>query len=269
METRILGVAVGAALIAALAGDSTAVAQEGKTKVKVDKPLSRGPLSSAAETRERDVVGVLYVSTDGVSETAAEKFENSLEEGLKLHGFQVARRKTIQGYLANSEFIEGCLFGPCLREVNRVTKGKVRLVLIANIHGEGTAYRFLISLLDTRTGAPTAQIPTGCTVCTVEEAIAAATLAVVELVAGTGDAAVLAPTGPTGDAPEPKSPDDVGKRLALRHASIAFFGAGLIAGAAAAILLVRDRDAFGYTALGAGSGLVAGGATLFLISTRF
>jgi len=230
--------------------------------------------ATVATDQGGDVVGVLHVSTVGVSERAAEEFERSLEEGLKLHGFRVDNRAKIQEYLVDSAFIAGCLFGPCLRTIWQVTKARVPLVLVARIEGQGSSYRFLISLLDTATGAPTAQIPTKCTVCTVEEAIAAATLAVVELVAGTGDARVLDPRGATGKAQSDKEAEGSRSRAergqSLRRVAYLLWGAGAATGAAAAALLSGDSSRnTGWALAGTGAGLVIGGTTLFLFSRRF
>ena len=144
----------------------------------------------------KETVGVFRVNIDGVSRTAADKFERSIEEGLTGTGFKVATRKALREALKGSDYIAGCYFGACLKQIYKRTK--IRLILVARITSAGPNYNFVVSLLDSRTGLPTSQVADRCAVCTLEEAIASATLAVVALATGTGTAAVTDPvSGPT------------------------------------------------------------------------
>jgi hypothetical protein len=256
-------------------GKSGKVVREGKPgKGGRPAPKKKGANKQTPPAKQGDVVGVLDVATVGVSEIAAEKFEASLEEGLKLHGFRVAKRQRMQEYLQGSDYRAGCLFGPCLREVHRRTRGEVPLVLVARITGEGSSYRFLISLLDTRSGVPTAQIPTSCEVCTVEEAIAAATLAVIELVAGIGESSVLDPRGATGGATSDKAdmtPSEGRSKFkrATKITSTILYVAGGLAGATGLVFFAGGSDEAGWLFLGGGAGLLAGSGTLWLVSKQF
>src|SRR5690606_32646452 len=153
----------------------------------------------------RDAIGVLEVATYGVSETAGDKFEESVEETLADVGFRVVRSKVVKEKLMTGDYVPGCTFGPCMREVNRLTG--LRRVLVARIQGAGQSYSVVVSLVETETGQLVSQVAQSCPVCTVEEAISTATLAVVELIAsgnqeeGGGAApAALGGSGPGRDA---------------------------------------------------------------------
>ena len=224
----------------------------------------------SADEAQAPIVGILNVATDGVSRAAATKFEASLEEGLKLHGLAVATRSQMRKMLRGSDYLDGCLFGPCLQQIYRTTEGRVTLVLVARIVREGSSYRFLVSLLDTKTGTPTAQMPTGCTVCTVEEAIAAATLAVVELVAGTDNVAILSPDGPIGAggaADDSESSWSTSKQA--RILGYTMLGVGVTAAVASGLLFSMDRPRAGSGFLGASIGLGIGGASMLVVSGVF
>jgi hypothetical protein len=234
-----------------------------------------GIVTSASPARGDEIVGVLHLETEGVSETAAEKFETSIEEGLSGTGFKVAPRERLKELLSNSSYVEGCHFGPCLREVHRNTK--VRLVLVARIVGLGPSYSFVVSLLDTTTGQPTSQVADLCDVCTLEEAIATATLSVIELVTGSGTATVDPDVGPTGE--KEKTPKvDIAKvlkkraanrRRLVRRTALFLLGAAVVAGGVGAYFLTNDDDSRGYLAVGAGGALAAASGTFLVISTRF
>jgi|GEM_PF-1996385 len=152
--------------------------------------VADGDFARAGET-----VGIFRVDIDGVSKTAADKFEQSLEEGLTGTGFRVVTRDKLRKGL-KGELVPGCYFGACLKPIYKHLK--IRLVLVARITSAGPNYNFIVSLLDARSGMPTSQVADRCEVCTLEEAIASATLAVIALATGTGTAKVTDPVeGPT------------------------------------------------------------------------
>src|SRR5688572_12490426 len=62
-------------------------------------------------------IGVLEVATYGVSQAAGDKFEQSVEETLAGVGFKVVRSQTVQQSLAGTNYVSGCTFGPCMKEV--------------------------------------------------------------------------------------------------------------------------------------------------------
>lgn len=221
------------------------------------------------------VIGILDLQVVGVSATAAARFETSIEEGLTGSGFKVSPRKRLLALLSQSSYVPGCLFGPCLEEIHRNTQ--VRLVLVAQITSVGPSYEYVVSLLDTRIGRPTSQVTDQCEVCTLEEAIASTTLAVIELVIGSGDSVVDPVLGPTGteEPPDLRGQLEASRREVsanqqrLRRAALFFVGAAVLAGGAGAYFLTRDETARGYLALGAGGAFAIASGTLLVLSRRF
>lgn len=207
-------------------------------------------------------IGVLAVETSGVSETAGDKFEQSVEETLSDVGRRVVRSKWIAAKLARSDYVAGCTFGPCMKEVRRAIG--LERVLVARIEGAGQSYSVVVSLIDTEDGRLVSQVAQSCPVCTVEEAISTATLAVVELVNEKTEAAVA-----------PAAAVDVEARARMerkqrhvRRAGWAFLAVGLIAGGVGAYLVSQDEEA-GAPTVGAGGGLAVAGLATLLLSVTF
>lgn len=221
------------------------------------------------------IIGILDLQVDGVSATAAARFETSIEEGLTGSGYQVSPRKRLMALLGQSSYVPGCLFGPCLEEVFRNTE--LRLVLVARITSVGPSYEYVVSLLDTRIGRPTSQVTDQCEVCTLEEAIASTTLAVIELVTGSGNSVVDPALGPVGKDELPDlrgqleaSQREVGARQRrLRRAALFFIGAAALAGGAGAYFLSRDQTDRGYPAVAVGGAFAIASGTLLVLSRRF
>jgi hypothetical protein len=233
----------------------------------------------AARAEEGDVVGLLHVEFDGVSETAAQMLEQSFMDGLGNAGFQVTPRERMVELLAGSDHVESCRFGPCLKTVYAVTG--VRLVLAARVTSVGRAYTFVVTLIDTRTGTPTSQAVERCAVCTVDEAVATASLAVIQVVTGLGEAHVVDPTvGPTGGAEaldvaalraaEARAQARLAdRRRRLRRSAWIMSGASVAVGAIGVYYLAMDDSAVAYPALAAGGTLAIAGGTLFYFSSTF
>lgn len=209
----------------------------------------------------RKIVGILDVRVDGVSPTAAERFESGIEEGLGSTEYWVATRKRMREILAGSGWSEGCSFGPCLVEVRKQTGAD--LVVDAYFQGTGSSYRFVVTLVDTSTGAVTAQVADHCDVCTLTEALDSAALATIGLVHGAegevapAHVAVMVPRA----APSPARP--------LRRTALLLVGAAAIAGGTAAYLIHTGNDKVGYAAGGAAGGLGVAGIAVLAISFRF
>lgn len=225
--------------------------------------VAHGQVAPALSIAEPRLVGILSIETRGVSGVAAEQFESEVEEALDGVGVQSVGRDALRKKLEGSVFMEGCLFGPCLGILRKVTG--VPVVLIANIQGNGSSYNFVITLIDTRTGSPTSQVSQNCAVCTIEEAISTATLTTISLLMGTGD------TKAPPDAALQSAASNQGgtsKRL-LRRTGLVFLGVGAIAALSGAYLMsVRDSDV-GLIGVSSGASIATGGATMLLLSRRF
>ncbi len=222
-----------------------------------------------------EIVGILSFSADGVSNTAAKMFEDAIEKTLTDNGFGVAPRKRLTDTLANSSYKVGCTFGPCLAEVHRNTD--LRLVLVGRVHGVGPSYTFVFSLLDTRLGRPTSQVTDLCDVCTLEEAITTASLAVVALVTGAGSAVVDPSLGPTSRGQLPDLHGQIHRldrevahrQRRLRQAAVFFYAAAALAGSAGAYFLSKDYHDRGYPLVGGAGAFVVAGTTCLVLSRRF
>ncbi len=226
---------------------------------------------------QQEIVGILHVDVSGVSETAAAKFEDSLEDGLGNAGFRVAKRKKMRALLEKGNYQDGCWFGPCLERVHAITG--VRLVLVARITGVGRNFSYVVTLLDARTGLPTSQATDQCAVCTVDEAIATASIAVIGLVTGAGDATVT-------DVEDPARQDEIdladleqrerylaedraSRRKSLRRGTLFLISAAAIAAGVSAYALSEDDKELGYGAAAASGAFAFSGVTLFVISRKF
>ncbi len=222
-----------------------------------------------APARADEIVGVLDLEIEGVSTTAAEKFESSIEDGLVGTGFKVSPQKTLRKLLEQSSYIDGCYFGPCLQEVYRNTR--VKKVLVARITSLGPSYSFVVSLVDTQTGLPVSQVANLCEVCTLEEAIATATLAVIELVTRSDQPAPpVEVERPAAGEVEKHADAAIARRKKLvRRAALFFLSAGVVAGGAGAYLLWDGKESAGRPAAAAGGALALTGVTFLVISGRF
>ncbi len=197
-----------------------------------------------------ETVAVIDSIIDGVPQKDRAGFQENLEESLRGSGFTVLPQATVKSLLLSSDATAGCAFGPCLRAVGKVLG--VELALVVRISADGPSYSFVLTLVDTRTGAPVAQVSDTCAVCTFDEASSAATLAVVDLGMRYRDAQDAR------NAPPAARP-----AARLHRATWVMGGLTVLAsGAAAYILLGRDDvDRYGWAAAGSALGLAVG--TLF------
>ena len=222
-------------------------------------------LPARAEAGE-DKVGILRIDTQGVSDTVALQFEQEIVSVLEGVGFEVTNRADLLAALGDSEFIDGCGFGPCLRTVYESTG--LPLVLTARIQGEGSSFSVIVSLVDTRTGFHTSQDAQKCAVCTLDEAISTATLATVGMATGTGGAAVA---DPKGDPTKSAVPGESVRKAkgTLTRSGLIFLGTGAVATVLGAYFLSDGQDDLGAVGLVGGASLLAGGGTMLLLSRRF
>jgi hypothetical protein len=233
-------------------------------------------VSSTAHA-QYDVVGILSLEADGVSPTAAEKLEAGIEEGIAGTSSdehpRVATRQRLTEMLAHSKFDPGCRFGPCLEEIYKNTK--VRMVLVGRIASSGPSYNFLVSLMDTRSGLLMSQVTTRCAVCTLDEAIASATLATIELITraenGDEDPEAGAATAVTPAVAELAAlqKQTASRRRSIRRTGLFFLSAALLAAGAGAYFAATDDLDVGYPLLAAGGAFAVTSTTLFVLSRRF
>jgi hypothetical protein len=201
--------------------------------------------SARAET-----VAVLDSVFDGVTNVARADFEANLEESLRGAGFSVLPKDAVKGLIIKGDVTAGCAFGPCLRAVGEALG--VELALVARITADGPSFSFVLTLVDTASGVPVAQVSDTCAVCTFDEASAAATLAVVDLGMRYQEwkqqSAAPAPT--VAEKPSGKS----------RKKTWILGSLALIAGGSAAYLLLArdDADDWGAAVAGGATGLALG-----------
>ena len=211
---------------------------------------------------KRRIVGILDVRVEGVPKEIRKQFQVELEKQLDSREYWLAPQARIKEMMANStRWTEGCVVGLCLNEVKAQTGAE--LVLLASITGSGTSFGFVVTLMRTDTGRMLAQESSRCEVCTVNEALASATLAAVKLLTAVPD----------------KLPDEAGEAstqfelatgklrteqtATLKHyrtMGIALTLTGVIAaGAGATMYLAMDRPAYALGIAGTGAGLALGG----------
>lgn len=209
-----------------------------------------------------DLIGLLDVRVEGVSDTAAEVFAKQIEESLGIAGMQVAPRARLREFLAGSPWNAACLVGECLRALK--THAGVSTVVEAALVSIGPSYHYVISILDTETGAILHQVARKCDVCTTDEAFTNAALDVVELIQQREDHS--GNPLPSAAADRPRAPSGRGK---VRKTGLFLIGAAVIAGAGGVYLMSRDEDRAGAAALGAGGAFAVAGVTCLGVSFSF
>ncbi len=211
-----------------------------------------------------DLIGLLDVRVEGVSDTAAEVFTKQIEESLGIAGLKVASRARLREYLAGTAWNAACLFGSCLKELK--THAGVSRVIEATLVSIGPSYHYTITLLDTATGTIVRQTSITCDVCTVDEAFSDAALEVVQLITNpSGDITAPLVDGPGGG----DQPGNLVARRRTRRAALAFLGAAVVAGAGGLYLYSRDEDRLGAAGVGAAGAFAVAGVTCLGVSFSF
>jgi hypothetical protein len=203
-----------------------------------------------------ETVAVLDSIIDGVPASARPGFQQNLEESLRGAGFTVLPQATVRNLLLKSDATAGCSFGPCLRAVGKALG--VELALVVRISADGPSFTFVLTLVDTSSGAPVAQVSDTCAVCTFDEAGSAATIAVVDLGMKYRDA--------RDEAAALARVVEAKERARRRHSSTWLLASlTVLAGGAAAYLLILrdDKDSLGWAAAGGAAGLAAGTLATF------
>jgi hypothetical protein len=142
------------------------------------------PFPTGADKRR--IIGILDVRIDGASTEIGSQFQKDLEAQVDIKHYFLAPRSRMKDILANStKWTEGCVVGPCLKELRSQTNADV--VLLAALTGSGTSFGWVVTLVRTDSGNVLGQKSERCDVCTVSEALSASTLAVVDLLSSLPD----------------------------------------------------------------------------------
>jgi hypothetical protein len=211
---------------------------------------------------KRRIIGVLEVKVEGVPKEIAAQFQTDLEKQLDSNAYWLAPKARLHELMTNStKWTEGCVVGPCLHEVKTQTGADI--VLLAALTGAGTSFGYIVTLVRTDTGTVFAQEADRCDVCTVSEALTAATLAAVRLVTAVPDKLPdeAAERAATMDAMKTKLASEAsGDRRHSKKLGIILTIAGLVvAGVGTAIYVVRDHADYGLATAAVGGGLAVGG----------
>jgi len=244
---------------------ATAVAGPGKKEPpKKDPPKAAPPVVDPeppatpfpASGDPRRIIGILDVRVDGAPAEVGVQFQRDLEAQVDTKHYFLAPRVRMHDRMANStKWTEGCVVGDCLREVKVQTNADV--VLLASLTGSGTSYGWVVTLVGTERGKVVGQTSERCDVCTVSEALNAATRATVALLDHVpadlgGEPAVVAPAKPI----EPPPPAHQTHGVAGTVLTVA----GLAVAAAGAVYyFANSHDKNGLVIAGAGGGLLVGG----------
>lgn len=217
-----------------------------------------GAPAAAEEKPAAELIGLLDVRVEGVSDTGAEMFAKQIEESLGIAGLQVAPRARLREFLAGTPWNAACLVGECLRELK--IHAAVATVIEASLVSIGPSYQYVITLIDTETGRVQHQLARKCDVCTTDEAFASAALDVVELIQQRDTNANPAP-------PPPRKPPP--GRAKVRKTALFLLGAAVAAGAGGVFLMSRDQDRAGAATLGGAGAFAVAGATCLGVSFTF
>ena len=220
------------------------------------------PLPGANDPRK--IIGILDVRVDGAPPEVGAQFQKDLDAQIDPKHYFLAPRARIREIMEGStRWTEGCVVGPCLRELRSQTNAAI--VLLATITGSGTSFGWVITLVRTDSGNVLSQRAERCDVCTVDEALHNATRAAVDLFSA------IPETLPD-EHPRPVaasiSTEPYEREIASLHHDHKVLGvtllvAGLAAAAAsAAVYYGVDHDA-GLGVAGGAAGLVVGSILAF------
>ncbi len=260
-----------AALCALVSFATSAMAAPGKkppkkepkaeAPVEVTQPPPPAPAPDPASTQfpkdGRRIIGILDVRIDGAPNEVGAQFQRDLEAQVDNKHYYLAPRMRMHDILANStKWTEGCVVGDCLREARQQTGADV--VLLASLNGSGTSFGWVITLVSTQMGTVVGQQSERCDVCTVSEALSAATLATVSLLNSIPDdlgkpAPVLQPTRPL-----EATISQLHHRRTVAGTALTITGLA-VAAAGAAIYFAKDHSKTGLGIGGIGGGLLLGG----------
>lgn len=210
-------------------------------------------------TDHRRIIGILDVRIDGAPPEVGAQFQRDLEAQVDNEHYFLAPRMRMHDRMTNStKWTEGCVIGGCLREVKTQTGADI--VLLAALTGSGTSFGWVVTLVGTNKGVVVGQESQRCDVCTVSEALNAATLATVKLLNNIPEVldGEAKPIGP----PPTKLLED---KISAMHHTQAVVGTSLVvaglavAAAGAAFYFAKDHDTNGLAIAGVGGGVLVGG----------
>lgn len=114
------------------------------------------------EARGADVA-VLDLRLSEATPAVEKQVTQWLQASLRGAGYEVLKSGTVKKRLASLSGAPGCVLGPCLVRVGE--RLKVKRVLVGGIAVHGSSYDILLSLVDTESGCPLAQVSARCDVC--------------------------------------------------------------------------------------------------------
>ena len=257
------------ALIALAAWSSTAFAGKNPPKktppaspvavAPAPPPAEEAPKPFPSGTDHRRIIAVLDIRIDGAPSEVGQQFQRDLEAQVDNEHYFLAPRVRVHDRMTNStKWTEGCVIGGCLREVKTQTGADV--VLLAALTGSGTSFGWVVTLVGTNKGVVIAQESERCDVCTVSEALNAATLATIKLLNSIPDV-LDGEAKPVGPPPE-KLFDDKLAVIDHKHKVLgtSLTIAGLAIAAAGAAVYFADHHArSGLAIAGVGGGALIGG----------
>jgi len=226
---------------------------------KADDPSQPPP------PEKRRMVGILDVRVDGVPDEIKQHFERGLEEQLDTKIYWLSSRAQMRERMKfSTKWTEGCLVGACLAELR--TQTQAELVLLAAFNGSGTSFGHVVTIVRTDNGRVLSQESGRCEVCTVNEAMAEATLATMRLLSAVPDklpdeagdhstAMDLVVTKAKADI------DASAKSFRRLGITLTLVGVAVAAGGLATYML-QDKPDYALAITAAGGGLLLGGVVV-------
>ncbi len=263
-----MGVGVAVAMLALLASVAFAAPRKGEKKPP-PVPGSPAPVvddpSQPPPPEKRRMVGILDVRVDGVPNEIKAQFERGLEEQLDTKVYWLSSRAQMRERMKfSTKWTEGCLVGGCLAELR--TQTSAELVLLAAFNGSGTSFGHVVTIVRTDNGRVLSQESGRCEVCTVNEAMAEATLATMRLLNAVpdqlpdeaGDHSVAMDLVATASKTQLSEMHGRVRRrgIALTVVGLAALGAGI------ATYVLQDKPAYAVAITAAGGGLLVGGVVV-------
>jgi hypothetical protein len=235
-------------------------------------PPPEPPLGEAVPASDdpRLIVGILDVRVEGMPVAIGDEFERQLDAltlGTTKGRFWIGTRRRLKQMLSGStQWMDGCLLGPCMKVMREQTRAAI--VLTVFLQSLGSTYRYVITVIRTDTGAVVDQRTEACGACTQAEAVTAATIGALDAIAAAPARLVDEPR-PAEVKLETEAP--YRKRLSkarrrTRTTALVLTGLAAIGGGLGGYWLATDKDDMARPALGAAAGLATAGMLSFALS---